>query len=734
MSAWRWEQSRFGGGGYITGLALDPFDPQRLYARCDVAGCFVSEDGGAHWQTRNAGLTRAHEHMVAALVPSPFEPGLVLRCSGDARGGRTYGSIHRSVDHGATWTEVCTDVDFYGNGPTRCFGEVCSFDPFEPSRVLVGGYRAGLWASDDAGLNWRPQGLGGERIGCVVHHPGVPGLVYAGTIGDNGISGLWAMGDAPLADVILEHGDVPRGTHGSLYVSADAGRTWTLRHRLPDWSVNGLALDPDDPDLVLAAARDGVYRSTDGGLTFTRCADGLETDLQYDFVRRDPHRPGRYLTAPHFGAPDIPVHETLDSGVTWRPLKETYTEADITDYPAYVDAPAVLGDAISELVFHPDKPETFFITGYYGVSRTDDNGSTFTGQGFSGTETTCLEAVVADPRSGRLYVTPADHVPAVSEDDGRGYRPFGKGYAPSAALAVGPHDPGLILFGAGAKRRNVRDARILRSTDGGLTNEVVRTFHGKRFVQALAASPTEEGRFYAYVDGDLDDSPDSAGLQRSDDGGLTWHRLPGPFPDTVHRLPVEEDWIESELLPCVVYQKRNAAGANQLLACDPSVPGRLYAGEWSLGVFRSDDAGASWRRADAGLPFGRDRLAVLSHVLADPERPGRLYAGFVGHGLWRSEDSGESWSCVLAPDPGPVNATSVAVRGGRLAVVCEPMWWTDTPARVLVSEDDGGSWQDIHPTEYGAVRWKGVAIDPAGRIHAVSCGNGAFVAHPAPPA
>ncbi|MGC5411421.1 hypothetical protein ACPXCX_48300, partial [Streptomyces sp. DT225] len=92
--------------------------------------------------------------------------------------------------------------------------------------------------------------------------------------------------------------------------------------------------------------------------------------------------------------------------------------------------------------------------------------------------------------------------------------------------------PGLILFGAGAKRRNVRDARILRSTDGGLTNEVVRTFRGKRFIQALAASPTEEGRFYAYVDGDLDGSPDSAGLQRSDDGGLTWHRLPGPFPDT----------------------------------------------------------------------------------------------------------------------------------------------------------------------------------------------------------
>jgi len=45
-----WQQSHFGGGGFITGLILDPKTPDILYARCDVAGVFKSVDGGQHWR------------------------------------------------------------------------------------------------------------------------------------------------------------------------------------------------------------------------------------------------------------------------------------------------------------------------------------------------------------------------------------------------------------------------------------------------------------------------------------------------------------------------------------------------------------------------------------------------------------------------------------------------------------------------------------------------------------
>ncbi|MFE7712074.1 WD40/YVTN/BNR-like repeat-containing protein [Streptomyces sp. NPDC057486] len=161
--------------------------------------------------------------------------------------------------------------------------------------------------------------------------------------------------------------------------------------------------------------------------------------------------------------------------------------------------------------------------------------------------------------------------------------------------------------------------------------------------------------------------------------------------------------------------------------CDPHRPGLLYVGEWTTGLYRSEDAGESWVRADAGLPFARSRLSVLSHVLADPLHDGRLYAGFVREGLRRSDDRGESWTRVPGEDA-TRNATSVAVAGDRIVVVSEPMRWTGTPSLVWCSEDDGHSWQDVHPAEQGAVRWKGVLPDAEGRIHAGTGGNGIFTA------
>jgi photosystem II stability/assembly factor-like uncharacterized protein len=712
----------------VTGLCLDPFEPDRLYARSDVAGCFVSDDRGAHWETRNAGLRAAHEQMVHAFVPSPHVPGLVLRCSGDARGGRTYGSIHRSLDHGRTWTGITADVDFYGNGPTRMYGEICAFDPHTRGRVVVGGYRAGLWSSDDDGLTWQRRGLTGERIGCVVFHPTVPGLVYAGTVGDRGLSGLRYLGaDRPISDVLLEHGDVPRGSQGRLYVSQDGGDTWRLRFERPDWSVNGLGLEPAGPSLVLAATMDGLWRSSDGGETFAKCDLGPEADTQLDHVSADPHRPGRFITSPHLDGRDLPLYETSDHGCTWRRLKQTYALADLSDYPDYINDPTLIGQAISRAVFDPRDPDVFYITGYYGVSVTHDNGRTFSGQGFAGIETSCVESIVADRTTGLIYAALTDHEPAASQDGGRTYTSFTGGPKPTAALAISPHEPEIVLWSSGGKRRHNDRALILRSTRGGSDPEVVLTIMGHRFVQALAADSHVRGRFFAFVDGDIDGaSDDTAGLFRTDDMGSTWHRIGSPFPDTVHRVPVEEDWIESELLPVVVYQKRNAAGANQLLACDPQVAGRLYVGEWTTGLYRSDDAGKTWGRADTGLPFGRSRAGVLSQVLTDPERAGWVYAGFTAHGLWRSVDSGRHWKRITPDDT--LNASSVALLGERIVIACEPMWWTSTPARILISEDLGAHWDDIHPDEYGAVRWKGITLDSHGTVHASSCGNGIFTA------
>ena len=117
---------------------------------------------------------------------------------------------------------------------------------------------------------------------------------------------------------------------------------------------------------------------------------------------------------------------------------------------------------------------------------------------------------------------------------------------------------------------------------------------------------------------------------------------------------------------------------------------------------------------------------------ADPNTSDILYAGFIREGLWRTEDGGKTWSKIFPKDIRIFNASSCAVGGPsglELVVVSEPLWWSKSPSAVWYSPDLGESWQDITDPLLGAIRWKGVSLNPeSGTIHAVSCGNGAYYA------
>ncbi|MGA9118987.1 MAG: hypothetical protein WB699_06440, partial [Bacteroidota bacterium] len=65
---YRWTSSDFGGGGYVTGLLQHPADPNILYIRTDVAGVFMSVDGGRSWKAVNGGMTEGYHHSVESFA------------------------------------------------------------------------------------------------------------------------------------------------------------------------------------------------------------------------------------------------------------------------------------------------------------------------------------------------------------------------------------------------------------------------------------------------------------------------------------------------------------------------------------------------------------------------------------------------------------------------------------------------------------------------------------------
>lgn len=96
------------------------------------------------------------------------------------------------------------------------------------------------------------------------------------------------------------------------------------------------------------------------------------------------------------------------------------------------------------------------------------------------------------------------------------------------------------------------------------------------------------------------------------------------------------------------------AGAS-LVVIDPKQPERVYAAGTS-GLYRSDDAGQTWRPMSQGLPS--DGVTALA---LDPRSPDRLYAAMGNGTLWLSTDGATSWRALPggaadahAPDaPGP---------------------------------------------------------------------------------
>ena len=187
---------------------------------------------------------------------------------------------------------------------------------------------------------------------------------------------------------------------------------------------------------------------------------------------------------------------------------------------------------------------------------------------------------------------------------------------------------------------------IQRSSDGGKTWETV----GNKFTYEGAVGnhlwydgtqrPFEFARVW-HLEPSLDD-PDTAyaGIQdaalfQTTDGGQTWRELPA-----LRNHPSAAAWQPGAGGMCL-----------HTILLDPSHPGRIFIAISAAGVFRSDDAGESWRPINRGLRSEQipDPTAEVGHcvhrIAMHPSRPSVLF--MQKHwDVMRSDDAGESWTDV----------------------------------------------------------------------------------------
>jgi photosystem II stability/assembly factor-like uncharacterized protein len=205
------------------------------------------------------------------------------------------------------------------------------------------------------------------------------------------------------------------------------------------------------------------------------------------------------------------------------------------------------------------------------------------------------------------------------------------------ALAVAPSDPNVIYVGSGEGLQrpdlSVGDG-VFKSTDEGKTWKFMGLNDAQQ-IGAVLVDPHDANKVYVAVLGHPYGPNEQRGVFKSTDGGSSWNKI--------------------------LYKDENTGAI--ALAFDPSNSDVIYADLWAArqgpwengawegktsGLFKSTDAGKTWRQLTKGLPGVPEGVGRIGFSIAasDPRRIYAIVAAEKKSGIYRSDDSGESWTLM----------------------------------------------------------------------------------------
>jgi photosystem II stability/assembly factor-like uncharacterized protein len=681
------------------------------------------------------------------------------------------------LDQGTPWEPI---------GPHNIAGRMLAvvLNPVNPRTVWAGSASGGLWRSTTEGRGtdaWDrvPTGHGVLGVSAIAIHPADTLTIYIGT------GEVYRYQDA-LGGAVYRPS---RGSYGvGILKSVDGGATWT---KVLDWSrsqergVQMIRLDPADPNTVWAATTEGIWVSRDGGSIWTiSLSTVMATDLTIN-----PSNPLEIVAAcGNQNSPGRGIYRSIDGGTTWTRITAglpgswigkvlldrhptqpstvyasigngidgststwlvrstdggaTWSTVTTTNYGSYqgwfshyvgvnpIDPDTVLlggvelwrsltGGASPErrtnysglpsyppiggpdspnpeymhpdhhaMVWHPTDPMVAYFANDGGIYRTDDAGASFesvngglqTAQFYNG-------ASVAFEDSTRMMGGLQDNGTVMFLGDARWRRPLS---GDGAWTATDPRTRDRIYM-------SYQYLNVFRSEDGGGSLIDIRPPSGQwAFIAPYALAPSNPDRLYAA--GNF--------VYRSLNRGDTWTILNGGNElDPAGNLALGLSVAPSD--PQVVYvttaPNLTASGNN------PGPPN----------LFVTTDGGVTWTQRTAGLPN-----RFFPDVAVHPAQPLTAYVTVSGFGtghVFKTIDGGATWLDVTNGLPDIPTS----------AIVVDPLApshvYVGTDVGVFVSRDAGASWNAFTEGLPDALMIMDLVISPSDRtLRAATHGNGMY--------
>jgi len=610
-------------------------------------------------------------------------------------------------------------------GPAMTSGRVTSIAVHPKTRATfyVGVASGGVWKTTNAGISFAPvfDGEGSYSIGTVVLDPKNPNTVWVGT-GENNSQRSVGYGDG-------------------VYRSDDGGKSWKNVGLKTSEHIGRIAIDPRDSNVVFVAAQGplwgpggerGLYKTNDGGKTWKQVLK-ISEDTGVTDVAIDPTNPDVMLAAAwqrrrHFytlvnGGPESALYKSTDAGATWRKVKSGLPGDDLGRI-GFVFSPAQAGLAYARI-------EATGRTG--GVYRSVDSGESWTKQNSFEGLPMYYNQIFADPKNpDRIYLD--DTLMRVSEDAGKTIKPLGerRKHVDSHVIWIDPDDTDFIMVGC--------DGGLYESHDRG---RLWRFFSNLPVTQFYDVA-IDNSKPFPYVYGGTQDNASVGGPSRtkSTAGILSSDWFITVFGDGFTSKVDPEDpntiYAEWQGGGLVRYDRRTgehvgikpqeAKGEmgwrwnwDSPLMVSPHSHTRIYFAANKL--FRSDNRGDSWKAVSPDLTRALDHNALpvfgkiqppdaiakngstalysnISTLAESPRKEGLLYVGTDDGLVQVSDNGGGAWRKI---DSFPGVPQGVYVRRivpsqfaeTTVYVALDNHQNSDFKPYLLKSADKGATWTSV---------------------------------------
>ncbi len=649
-------------GGRVVAVAGDPRDRNTFYFGSTGGGVWKTGDGGLYWENVTDGFFKRAS--VGGLAVSRSDPNVIYAGMGESciRGNVSHGDgVYRSTDAGKTWTHL-------GLEKTRNIGQV-RVHPDDPDTVYVAALghahgsnpERGVFRSRDGGKTWKRVLYRNERAGAIdlSIDANNPRILYAS---------IWEAVRRP-------HELVSGGPGSGIFRSTDGGDTWTEISRargLPKGTLGkvGIAVSPAKSGRVYAiveAAEGAVFRSDDGGESWERGSEDRNLRQRawyYNHIFADPKDPETAWVL------NVDAWRSNDGG-------KTFVQMSIPH-----------GDH-HDLWIDPDDPNRM-IEGNDGGGVVSFNG----GESWSGVynqPTSEFYHVTTDMNTPyRIYGCQQDNtsmsipsrapIAGVTAADN-----FQVGGGEAGHIAVRPDDPDIIYAGEyqGIITRHDRRTKQTRlisvwpePSAGEGANAVKYRF---QWTAPIALSPHDPNILYHCGNR----------IFRTRDEGETWETI---SPDLTRNDksrqvpsggPITKDNTGAEYY-CTVFA----------FAESPVERGVLWAGSDDGLVHVSRDDGKTWKNV---TPKGIGAWALMSIIDASPHDGGTAYLAANRYKqddfrpyLFKTKDYGRTWTKITAGIPDDDFTRVIRADPAKRGVL-----YAGTETGVYVSWSDGARWNRL---------------------------------------